>query len=273
MNSQIAMSEGLKLIEAGFCLVAPLNGKRPTAENWPSKAISKPNEFQKVMLENRSANYGIFTGSSKWGALLVLDIDVRNGKPGRASLEKLKSKGFQIPETRVHQTYSGGDHHIYFVDSPVLSGSNLFQNELGLPANASTGIDIKSGNAQIVGPGSTIDGKYYRAIRECEPVRCPEWILNKATNIKDGGSRERLFERILALLPSGIGEGERNDGLASIAGHLLSRKVAPGIVRELLHSLNSTHVTPPLIVDEVDSIFLSIKRRDDAKYAKKVGGK
>ena len=71
-----------------------------------------------------------------------------------------------------------------------------------------------------------------------------------------------------ALVSQGIGEGERNNTIASLAGHLLWHGVDLEIVRELLLAWNAARCHPPLDPDEVSRTVDSIRRtherqRDD----------
>ena len=58
----------------------------------------------------------------------------------------------------------------------------------------------------------------------------------------------------------GVGEGERNASLASLAGHLLWHEVDPEVVLELLLAWNRVRCDPPLEDAEVASVVENITR-------------
>ena len=66
--------------------------------------------------------------------------------------------------------------------------------------------------------------------------------------------REAIAERIVR---DGLAEGERNDGLARLTGHLLRRYVDVDLVGELVTLVNG-RCRPPLDIEEVDQIVESI---------------
>jgi hypothetical protein len=70
------------------------------------------------------------------------------------------------------------------------------------------------------------------------------------------------------LIREDIGEGRRNDTIASLAGHLLWREVDAEVVLELLLAWNRAHCRPPLsdaeVVHTVDSIARLHERADPA---------
>ncbi|EKU45392.1 primase alpha helix C-terminal domain-containing protein [Staphylococcus massiliensis] len=62
----------------------------------------------------------------------------------------------------------------------------------------------------------------------------------------------------------GVGEGERNQALASLVGYLLRRYVDPNMVYGLAHAWNAT-CQPPLPDDEVNRTFNSILKKDQQR--------
>ncbi len=62
------------------------------------------------------------------------------------------------------------------------------------------------------------------------------------------------------LVREGIGEGQRNNTIASLSGHLLWRDVDLDVVVELMLAWNRTHCRPPLPDDEVVQVVQSIAR-------------
>ena len=118
--------------------------------------------------------------SGKYGndqALIVIDVDVKNGKDGRKSLEALEAEGFLLPDTLKHKTTSGGEHLIF--SSPVAGKTGV--NILG------HGLDIRSRGGYIVAPGSVIDDSPYKVLDDNAIKPAPAWLVTrlKASPIKE----------------------------------------------------------------------------------------
>jgi len=150
--------QALSLAALGF-YVFPLaeHGKLPAIDGWERKATRDADMIEKwwhdsVLEIELPRNIGIFTG--KFGddqALLVVDVDNKNGKSGDDELLKLEMDGDEFPPTWESLTPTGGRHLIYLVDKPVKQGANVLGD----------GLDIRSHGGYIVAPGSIINiGEY-----------------------------------------------------------------------------------------------------------------
>jgi len=64
------------------------------------------------------------------------------------------------------------------------------------------------------------------------------------------------------LVAQGVAEGERNNALARLVGHLLRRRVDPYVVLELALCWNATRCRPPLPESEVLQVVDSIARAE-----------
>ncbi len=65
----------------------------------------------------------------------------------------------------------------------------------------------------------------------------------------------------VALVRDGLTDGERNNGLARLVGHLLAKDVDARVAAELAHVVNE-RCCPPLPGGEVDAIVRSIAGRE-----------
>lgn len=136
------------------CWLFPLrqNAKKPAHKGWQREATRDPAQVKAWI--DAGYNLGVYTG--KFGAdgnsaLLVLDVDVKKGKQGRASLLNLELSGIEIPDTFRVRTTSGGEHVYLSVDSPVRGGVNVLGD----------GLDVRSDGGLVVAPGASFDGKAY----------------------------------------------------------------------------------------------------------------
>jgi hypothetical protein len=73
------------------------------------------------------------------------------------------------------------------------------------------------------------------------------------------------------LVREGVPEGQRNNTVASLTGHLLWHGVDPEVALELMLSWNRTRCRPPLSDEEVVQTVGSIKRLTRESERKKAG--
>lgn len=84
--------------------------------------------------------------------LVVVDLDMGEGKNGFDSIKLLGEQGYSLPKTYTQTTANKGAHLFYNTDEVIKSSTS----KIG------AGIDIKSGaNAYVVCSGSTIGSKFY----------------------------------------------------------------------------------------------------------------
>lgn len=96
-------------------------------------------------------------------------------------------------------------------------------------------------------------------------------VINKEQSKKTGPitlNRKRSND-YWANIAMGVGEGERNQTLASLTGYLLRRYVEPELVYGLV-SAWATTCTPPISQNEVNKTFVSILKKDKQNKQKGV---
>jgi hypothetical protein len=195
----------------------------------------------------RDANVGVVTGAAS--GLVVLDIDVHHG--GTQSLTSLEGEHGRVPHT-VEALTGGGGRHLYFAHP-----GGMVHNRVGLEP----GIDVRSDGGYIVAPPSLHpSGKRYAwvvAPGAAPLARLPPWLLDRLTARAGTGHPLAHWRQLIAV---GVDEGERNNGIASLAGHLLWRGVDPVVALELLLCWNARRCRPPLSDDEVARVVDSIAR-------------
>ena len=159
------------LAQAGFHLF-PLegNGKLPVVKNYPNVATTDLSQIQKWFGNGVVRNIGISTSHySSNEALVVVDVDVKNGKRGDLSLLNLEIEGFDLPSTFTVSTPSHGQHFYYCVPTALRQGVDT----LG------SGLDTRSSGGYVVGPSSSIDGKVYEVTNESPVAAAPDWLIQK----------------------------------------------------------------------------------------------
>lgn len=242
--------------------VHPLNGKIPIIPSWPTQASTNYQTIRSWWTEHPSANVGILCG--RRSGLLVLDIDPRNG--GETSFDELVTELGPLPPTPEVMT-GGGGRHLYF----------KYPENRNIPkAKPRAGVDIQGNFSQIVSPPSRHPqtGRLYVWEESSRPdqiplAELPEKWLNFLSSRQDGPRTTTPPSEWRSLVREGVAEGGRNDAVARLGGHLISKKIDPFVVSELLLAWNRTRNTPPLpdaeVIRTVDSIC--------AAELRKIGGR
>jgi hypothetical protein len=216
--------------------------KRPTTR-WLEFQHRHPgrSEVQDWFRRWPASNVGIVTGAIS--GLVVLDIDARHG--GVESLDALIQEHGRLPHT-IEAVTGGGGRHIYFAHPG---------GEVGNKVGLAPGIDLRADGGYVVAPPSVhVSGKAYAWVEGHAPEQTglapiPGWLLNEASS--GGERRGHTLEHWRNLVKQGIPEGERNDSIASLTGHLLWHGVDADVAQELLLCWNRVRCRPPLSDDEV----------------------
>lgn len=223
-----ALDHALRYADQGWAVFPVIpNDKRPLTSNGFKDATTDRARIEKWWTASPAANIGIATGEPS--GLAIIDVDVRDGKPGRESVASLRG----LPGTLTARTQSGGWHMYFLRPAGGLRCRNGF-----LP-----GVDLKADGGYVLAPGSSINGNPYEWLDPEAPVAAlPEHILTTL--------------RAAAAIP----EGQRNDALTRLGGSLRRRGLeAPAIAAEL-HAANAARCRPPLPAAEVETIAASLAR-------------
>jgi len=235
--------------------VIPLRArdKRPVV-SWQAYQQRPPaaGEVREWFRRWPTAGVAIVTGEVS--GLVVADVDPSHG--GEGSLEAMTEAHGPLPRTPEVIT-GGGGRHLYFAHP-----RGVVPNQVGL----APGLDLRGDGGYVVAPPSLhpSGGRYRwapgRSPRRLRLADVPSWLLSPGEARRRGHSQAYWRE----LVCHGVAEGERNNTLASLAGHLFWRGVDPDVVAELLLCWNRVRCRPPLSDDEVartvDSIWRTHER-------------
>ena len=203
------------------------------------------------------ANVGIVTGAVS--GLVVLDVDERHG--GMQSLSELELVHGALPSTVEAET-GGGGKHVYFAHP-----GEAVNNKVGF----APGIDLRGDGGCVVSPPSLHpSGRRYawlpgRSPEEARLAPLPLWLVRLVS--REGGRGGHPLAHWRELVRRRIPEGERNNTIASLAGHLFWHGVDAEVVLELLAAWNSAHCEPPLPGEEVAQVVESIARLHERRRA------
>ena len=186
---------------------------------------------------------GVNCGASN---LIVLDVDTKPGLDGRDSLRDAGGIPWLEADTPRASTPRGGEHCFFKGCLPSRIGV--------LP-----GVDVKGTGGYVVLPPAP--GRAWLADAspwDLSPVPAPAWLTALSGPVRTGVPL--WAEAALGI----VSEGERNQTAASIAGHLIRRKVDPRLAFVLLAAWGRSFCDPPLSDRESLTVFRSIAKREGA---------
>jgi len=258
----------LQLAARGFN-VFPVreNSKMPLIEQWPSRATTDPKQIERWWDEWPEANIGICTTDFKGRHLVVVDLDVKDGKDGVALFyDKFPVEDF--PEnTFTVETPSGGQHLYYLSEGRYRSGTHVL----------AINIDIRATGGFVVAPGSTIDDKPYKVIdaspmktlppggaARLKPVKAKAEIVSLAS-VHEGDPRrvERAREYLATAAPAIQGQGGDNHTVA-VANQLGDLGISRETALSLMGGEWNERCEPPWELSDLKvKVFSAYKSREN----------
>lgn len=200
--------EALKLVGLGYP-VFPLipESKKPLSEHGFKDATTDPGQIVGWWSSAPHSNIGTPTGLA--ATFTALDVDVKNGQKGPATLAKLVARYGELPPTAQLRSWSGGTHYL-FASTPGVRNS---ASALG------PGLDIRGEDGYIVMPPSVVSlegkrGEYTWVVPPPELAQMPDWLRELAT-------APPAPRPIVASEP--IPEGRRNETLYRMARSLYAK--------------------------------------------------
>lgn len=210
------------------------NGKNPRTRNGFKDATTDARQVSAWAAQWPDALVGVPTG--KASGLFVLDVDVKNGKDGFATLQ---ATGWNLPATRTHRTKNGGGAHY------------LFRAPDGVPLKSSAGnlgdgLDTRGDGGYIVWwPAHGGEVEHADTVADVPP--CLVDALQAPAPRKPSPASD-------AADGEGITEGGRNDTLFRLAASLRGKGLTVDAIEAALQIENKAKCCPPLSADEVRTI-------------------
>jgi len=227
--------------------------KTPLIKNWQTLATVDIAVLRSWATQFPDCNWGAACGPNS--GIWILDVD---GDVGRRSLAKLeRGYGPLGPVPRVCTGREDGGTHLWFHDS----GKREIRSSVG---RVGPGLDVRGDGGYVVIPPSVHPtGRRYRWMRKPHQVAdAPEWLERLASEKIDQPPRAQpIAMEHFDILP----QGHRNDGLTREGGYLRRNGASHVALEERLLGENLRRCQPPLPVEEVRRIAVSV-----ARYA--VGG-
>lgn len=229
-------------------------GRTPLHDDWQLEATTDPARIARLWAFDPDANVGIHCDG-----LLVVDVDVKDGKQGDASWQRLLDQhGDALQDTLTQETPTGGLHLVYRVDNP----SRNTQNQLGAD------IDTRAKGGYIVGAGSIVDKGRYVIVHDAPIAEAPAWMTavvgrrrERTDTARSAMSAIDTAEQIEAAIE--YLEGTAPEAIEGHGGDAMTYKVACRVrdfgvsehtaIDLMLDHWNSSKAFPPWDADDIET--------------------
>lgn len=193
--------------EFGFCSCGNPDcgspGKHPIAGGiYSAKKYDSLDSF-------KNKNVAIKLGDG----LIVIDVDMKNGKNGELVLQELYEKLGELPETLLITTPSGGSH-LYYTTSEYCKTDNRFIDR---------GIEFKSNGTYVLAPPSINNGSNYSIESDVKIAELPKIWVDYINNI------EVIKNTISPNLQSIYGKEEIE--------YILNKYISPDVEEPIWHAI------------------------------------
>lgn len=220
------------------------NGKLPATQHGVHDATTNPDQIARWWASNPDFNIGIAAGQES--GIVVFDIDPRNGGDESWS-EWIKING-RPPDSAMQLTAGGGQHYLAHWDESIRS------------CKLADGIDLLSTGRYFVAYPSSIEGRTYEwegssdPFEGVGPFEVPiRWKI--AIDAKKRTQREAK-----GVANGGLIQGNRNDGLTSLAGAMRRFGMSEAEILAAISIANETRCEIPLPSSEIRQIVHSVAR-------------
>jgi putative DNA primase/helicase len=140
------------------------SAKTPLTDHGVKDATCDLEEVRQWWHRWPDANIGLACGEKS--RIIFLDFDTKNGKPGRKTLDSLKSRFPVIKDTLTAETPSLGIHQGFKYVSGLRNGVDI------LP-----GLDVRTDGGYVLVAPSIVDGNPYRWIHQAPLAEMPAGLI------------------------------------------------------------------------------------------------
>ncbi len=158
----------------------PRKAKSPLTNRGFIDATTDEVQIRAWWKQYPDAAIGVPTGRRSQWVVLDVDMDLKKGKNGEATLRELQSEqGETLPETLAWRTPRGGRHLVFrWPDREVACNTD----------HPGSGLDIRGDGGYVIVPPSQIENGTYALVNKMEPAPFPAWLLKLVLNKKISGA-------------------------------------------------------------------------------------
>lgn len=220
------------------------NGKLPATQHGVHDATTNPEVIARWWATNPDYNVAIAAGEGS--GIVVFDIDPRNG--GTESWDEWTGTNGKPPDCAMQLTAGGGQHYLAQWDESIRS------------CKLGEGIDLLSNGRYFVAYPSTIEGRRYEWEASSDPM---EGVGPFAIPIRWKiaiDAKKRTQREAKGVASGGLIQGNRNDGLTSLAGAMRHFGMTEAEILAAISIANETRCEIPLPSSEIRQIVHSVCR-------------
>jgi hypothetical protein len=220
------------------------NGKLPATQHGVHDATINPEVITRWWATNPDYNVAIAAGEGS--GIVVFDIDPRNG--GTESWDEWTATNGRPPDCAMQLTAGGGQHYLAQWDESIRS------------CKLGEGIDLLSNGRYFVAYPSTIEGRRYEWEASSDPM---EGVGPFAIPIRWKiaiDAKKRTQREAKGVASGGLIQGNRNDGLTSLAGAMRHFGMTEAEILAAISIANETRCEIPLPSSEIRQIVHSVCR-------------
>ena len=281
--------QAIDIVQRFGALIVPLYDKsQPGTKLNPTKPSNKDLPPHKLPSSDpdiirKWAEYHPGYGVVPHDKFLIIDIDVKEGQNGKASLKFLKEHGLPIdtfavlsPSGGVHLYYQHPAHYkpaqstgstigIRFADPVINREWELLQIS---SAKESTGVDTRYGWGYVAGPGSDFDGYTYNLLQNSELKSIP---IGMEIGYK-GKVKQSTTKPIEEIPPHSIKQDRNNHATMrtfELAKRGLPLDIARATIRGWVDDYDNHDGEAPTYEDMWDMYIRALEKVDDG--AKSLG--
>ncbi len=185
------------------------------------------------------SNVGIALAPS---GLVALDVDVAEGKPGKASLLEIDA---ELSDTLTATTGRGGLHVIYTRPSDMVGTRKI---------GFKPGLDLLGDGYIVAAPSRLREGGVYAWSRDIAPTPLPQIL-------RDAAIAPRPSAEKVGSVGSVIDHGGRNNALFRLGAALRDTGIGAEALARALDAENQQRFKPPVDDGELKAIIDSVLRR------------
>jgi hypothetical protein len=241
----------VRLADFGFYVfpVVP-KGKVPGTTHGLNDATRDIERITSFWSQKPHYNIGIRCGVES--QLVVLDVDVDEAKEdnGSESLRLLEATRGKLPPTASVVTPRGGQH--YYFRHP---DQGEIRNATGYPG---PGLDVRGCGGYVLAPPSIGPNSKRYEVDDSLPIApMPAWLIELLVN-RQSQLKNVTRKDFWKLLDEGVTEGQRDDQMTRLIGHLWSHDHEPEEILGWAMLANEKRWRPPMAVKDVEKCLRSV---------------
>lgn len=214
--------------------------KAPLVTDWPRRASSNADVILRWAQKYPACNWGLACGPES--GIFVVDCD---GERGEKSLGSLVERHGIWEKTLTASTANGTHFYFRWPDAETIIRNSV--------SKVGAGIDVRARRGYVLCPPSIHpSGTPYAWTANFQIAHAPGWLLEAITS----AARPTVEASEIGTLP----EGQRNDGLARLAGAMRRKGATLPEIETALLEHNVRRCRPPLLDTEVRKIAASVSR-------------